>query len=82
MSTTEWSPAFEAILARHLPLADGSIDPHALLADLGLDSLGTVSLVMALEDELDVAIPDELLVVETFRTATELWAAVAGLLAS
>ncbi|MFC0436892.1 phosphopantetheine-binding protein [Kutzneria buriramensis] len=81
MSETPWPAAFADILARHLPLAEGPVPGDAALSDLGLDSLGTVSLVMELEDSLDIAIPDELLVAETFHTAATLWAATSDLLA-
>lgn len=80
MSVPQWPAEFEEILQRHLPLSDGPIDGSALLADLGLDSLGTVSLVMELEDSMDIAIPDDLLVAETFTSADSLWAAVSSLL--
>ncbi len=80
MSTTQWSPEFDEILRRHLPLQDGPIDAATPLADLGLDSLGTVSLVMELEEALGIAIPDELLVPDTFASAQSLWSAVAHLM--
>lgn len=80
MSEAKWSAAFNHILVRHMPLVEGDVPPDAVLADLGLDSLGTVSLVMELEDSLDISIPDELLVGETFHTAKTLWVAVSGLL--
>jgi acyl carrier protein len=80
LSDTHWPAAFEEILARHLPLAEGDVPRDAALSDLGLDSLGTVSLVMELEDSLDISIPDELLVAETFQTAATLWAATSDLL--
>jgi acyl carrier protein len=79
VSTVEWSPEFDAILRRHLPLNGGPVPPQADLASLGLDSLGTVSLVMELEDTLGIAIPDEVLVPETFRTADALWQVIAHL---
>lgn len=79
MSVDERLPEFDAILLQHLPLGEGSIDGTARLADLGLDSLGTVSLVMELEERLDISIPDDMLIPETFASADALWAVVSGL---
>jgi len=79
VSGTAWPSMFEEILRGHVPLANGAIPPETALADLGLDSLGTVSLIMELEDRLGISIPDELLVPETFQTAAALWAAVSEL---
>lgn len=81
-STVEWSPPFDTILRRHLPLSDGPVPPDAILADLGLDSLATVSLVMELEDSFGVSIPDDVLVPDTFRTADALWQVITALLAT
>lgn len=80
MSGTAWPSNFEEILRGHVPLANGDIPPDAVLADLGLDSLATVSLIMELEDSLRISIPDEALVSETFRTAAALWAVVSDLM--
>ena len=78
--SVEWSAEFEAILRAHLPLAQGGdIAPTARLLDLGLDSLATVSLVVELEVELGLDLPDEILVPATFETAGNLWHAVKGL---
>lgn len=82
MSTVEWSSEFDEVLKRNLPLHTGPVNPAARLADLGLDSLGTVSLVMELEDGMGISIPDELLVAETFETANTLWIAVKSLVAT
>jgi acyl carrier protein len=75
----EWSPEFDEILRRNLPLCTGDVEPDVALADLGLDSLGTVSLVMELEDGLEVSIPDDVLVVETFLTGRALWEVISRL---
>ncbi|MEM9925229.1 MAG: acyl carrier protein [Cyanobacteria bacterium P01_D01_bin.50] len=48
------------IVAEQLGVEDGKITPKANFAnDLGADSLDTVELVMALEEEFDIEIPDE-----------------------
>ncbi|MBE9215623.1 acyl carrier protein [Plectonema cf. radiosum LEGE 06105] len=48
------------IVAEQLGVEDEKITPNANFAnDLGADSLDTVELVMALEEEFDIEIPDE-----------------------
>jgi len=51
------------------------------LVQYGLDSMGTVTLLVALESALDVEFPDEALVPETFETAGRLWEQARRLLA-
>lgn len=52
-------------------------DMDAHLSDLGLNSMKVVELLLEIESEFEVTLPDELLVAETFRTAANLKAAVA-----
>ncbi|MFD7785587.1 acyl carrier protein [Streptomyces nojiriensis] len=64
----------------------GSVDaslvgPDTDLWEAGLDSLLSVSLMVALEDEFDVEFPDELLTRETFSSVRRITDAVAGLVA-
>ena len=48
------------LLVRELGVERGAIKPEASLEeDLGLDSLGMVELLLALEDACGVSIPDE-----------------------
>jgi acyl carrier protein len=48
------------IIAEQLGVEESQVSPEkAFVADLGADSLDTVELVMALEDEFGVEIPDE-----------------------
>lgn len=48
------------IVAEQLGVAESEIRPDAsFVEDLGADSLDTVELVMALEEEFDTEIPDE-----------------------
>jgi acyl carrier protein len=48
------------IIAEQLGVAEEEVLPEkAFVADLGADSLDTVELVMALEDEFGIEIPDE-----------------------
>ncbi|MFG2049358.1 phosphopantetheine-binding protein [Micromonospora sp. NPDC048935] len=53
--------------------AETVITPDLSLPAQGLDSMGTVSLLLALEEEYEVSLPDDLLNVETFATAGRLW---------
>ncbi|MFE1781511.1 acyl carrier protein [Streptomyces sp. NPDC059506] len=52
------------------------VDPGADLWEAGMDSLLSVSLLVALEDEFDVEFPDELLTRETFSSVERITAAV------
>lgn len=76
MTESTWPAEFEGVVRRHLPgLPDAkSLDDDLVLADHGLDSLQTVSLLVALEDRFAVTFPDELLAANTFHTAGSLWA--------
>ena len=48
------------IIAEQLSVAEAEVtNEKAFVADLGADSLDTVELVMALEDEFGIEIPDE-----------------------
>jgi acyl carrier protein len=48
------------IIAEQLGVEEAQVMPEkAFVADLGADSLDTVELVMALEDEFGIEIPDE-----------------------
>ena len=48
------------IIAEQLSVSEDQITPEAsFVEDLGADSLDTVELVMALEEEFEIAIPDE-----------------------
>ena len=50
----------QKIVVEQLEVEEGTVTPEASFAnDLGADSLDTVELVMALEEEFDIEIPDE-----------------------
>ncbi len=58
MSTLE--EKVKKIIAEQLSVSEDQITPEAsFVEDLGADSLDTVELVMALEEELEIDIPDE-----------------------
>lgn len=60
MSETEIFDKVKKIVSDQLGVEDSKVVPDANFAnDLGADSLDTVELVMALEEEFDIEIPDE-----------------------
>jgi len=60
MSEAEILEKVQKIVAEQLGVEINEVTPSASFAnDLGADSLDTVELVMALEEEFDVEIPDE-----------------------
>lgn len=60
MSQTEIFSKVQEIVADQLSVDASEVKPEANFAnDLGADSLDTVELVMALEEEFDIEIPDE-----------------------
>ncbi|MCC5666024.1 acyl carrier protein [Nostoc sp. CHAB 5784] len=61
MSQTELFDKVKKIVAEQLSVEDATkITPQSkFMDDLGADSLDTVELVMALEEEFDIEIPDE-----------------------
>jgi acyl carrier protein len=60
MSQTEIFDKVQKIVAEQLGVDASEVKPEANFAnDLGADSLDTVELVMALEEEFDIEIPDE-----------------------
>ena len=74
---------FTTILREHLRYAgDGEIDAESSLRDLGLDSMGAVELLFAVEDTYGVVIPDERFTDATFETGGALWAVIEELRAT
>ena len=60
MSQQETFERVQKIVAEQLGVDPGEVTPQANFAnDLGADSLDTVELVMALEEEFDIEIPDD-----------------------
>lgn len=68
-------PAFVALVRRHLKYLDpaAELDPDRELKPLGLDSMAGVDLLLDLEDEFGVVLPDRYLTQETFSTVRSLW---------
>ena len=68
---------FEEVLLRHLRLVkQDSVDYDAELAQLGLDSMTAVAVLLDMEKTFGIRFPDEMLVEGTFRTARKLKEAV------
>ena len=60
MTEAEIFEKVKKIVAEQLSVEADNVTPQANFAnDLGADSLDTVELVMALEEEFDIEIPDE-----------------------
>jgi acyl carrier protein len=60
MATTNIEDRVKEIIVQQLGVDAGAVTPQAhFVNDLGADSLDTVELVMALEEEFDTEIPDE-----------------------
>ena len=60
MSQDDIFARVKIIVAEQLEVEPSEVTPEANFAnDLGADSLDTVELVMALEEEFDIEIPDE-----------------------
>jgi acyl carrier protein len=71
---------FDVILRKRLKHldADAALPDDAPLQELGLDSMQAVELLLDLEDELGIVLPDDAMTAETFATPGSLKAAVAA----
>jgi acyl carrier protein len=72
---TLWDSKFENALREFLPFLDSDdiLTADVSLRDLGLDSMGMVELLAALESGYEVRFRDEYLSMETFATPAVLW---------
>lgn len=57
LERAEIEQAVIAILAKQLLLPPEEVSPEARVDDLGLDSLGKVEAIFALEERFDIAVP-------------------------
>jgi acyl carrier protein len=72
---------YRRLLATNLPNIDADdLEPENLLADLGVDSVLLVQLVVQLEEAFDLNMPDEAMSAETFESVESLWLVIGGLL--
>jgi acyl carrier protein len=76
----EWDGQFEAILRAHLPALGRAqpLRPDDSLRDLGLESLGTLEILLAIEDLYGIEIHEQGIVADAFVSAGHLWSAVSG----
>ena len=79
-----WDPEFDDLLRRELPFlsSEEPLDDDLPLRDYGLDSLGTVQLLSALEATYQIRFSDDALTLETFRTPAVLWQALSAIRAA
>ncbi|MFI6050566.1 phosphopantetheine-binding protein [Streptomyces violascens] len=80
MTTTDvsWDAGFEQLLTSVLPRVTGPLDPVLDLKAVGLDSMATIELLVRLEDQYDVEIPEDKLTSATFATPGALWAVLSA----
>ncbi|MFB6394220.1 phosphopantetheine-binding protein [Polymorphospora lycopeni] len=78
MASSGWPPVFEEILRSYLPLLprEAPLAADSDLIELGLDSLGMVSLLLAVEEHFSVTFPEGQLGAEMFATPGALWRAL------
>lgn len=57
VSTSDIQTRVTAILAEQAVLEPGDVSPDMSLADLGIDSLGLVESIFAIEEAFDISIP-------------------------
>ncbi|MEO3977547.1 phosphopantetheine-binding protein [Streptomyces sp. CAU 1734] len=76
-----WDRAYESLLHEVLPRlsAKGPLRPDSSLKAAGLDSLAMVEVLVRVEAEYGIGIPDSDLVAATFATPASLWQVVSAL---
>ncbi len=76
-----WDERFGSLLRGALDRVGfkGELAPDQPLSSSGLDSFGTVGLLLAVEAAYDITIPDDLQITEVVRTPGTLWETVAAL---
>lgn len=59
MSRDEIADKLAAIIRKEKTLADEVLEPEAALADAGIDSLDSLTILFAIEEEFGISIPDD-----------------------
>ncbi|MEV0598844.1 phosphopantetheine-binding protein [Streptomyces sp. NPDC050315] len=79
--SAKWDDQFEELVRGFLPFLDTAepLTEDMNMRDAGLDSLGTVELLGALEDLYQVRFVDDALTMDTFATPGVLWKTVSKL---
>ena len=80
--TADWPQEFDQIMRRYCRFADPvlAIAANSSLTSLGIDSMGLINMIIAIEDTFAVTVPDEMLTSESLRTPGSVWAAVRDLI--
>lgn len=73
-----WDDTFERLVRQATSLLSAAtpLEANTDLRNHGLDSMATVELLLLVETEYDITIPDEHLTQATFATPTALWAVI------
>jgi acyl carrier protein len=81
MSDSPWDSRLEVIVRRNCPHLDDDTPIMAddFLADLGLDSLAMVAIIVQIEETFDFIFPEHELSFQTFSTMANLWQVVSRL---
>lgn len=75
---SRWDASFEHIVRDNVPLLDEDepLLAATALADFGMDSLNVLGLMVAVESEYAITIPEDQLVLDSFATPGALWSIV------
>jgi acyl carrier protein len=78
LAPPQWDERFERILRANLRAlaSEDALRPDDSLYGLGLDSVSTIEIVVAVEDDYGVELGDESLGRDVFATPARLWAAL------
>ena len=78
MTPTDLAPKLQEILRPRLRFLkeDDAVPMDEDLGKLGLDSMASIDLLMDIESQLGVQIPDEMMTVDTFATGNHLLAVI------
>ena len=81
MTPTDLAPKLQEILRPRLRFLkeDDAVPMDEDLGKLGLDSMASIDLLMDIESQLGVQIPDAMMTVDTFATGNHLLAVIAKL---
>ncbi len=74
-----WDETFDELLRTTFAASSATLTPDTPLSEAGLDSFGTVGLLVAIEQAYGITIPDDFQILDMFRTASTLWDTVSAL---
>ncbi|MFT5468509.1 MAG: acyl carrier protein [Verrucomicrobiales bacterium] len=79
--TTELTTKIEAIVRPHLKFLESeeALAPDMNLSQAGLDSMASINLILDLEDDLGISIPDDLLTENSFTSLANIRELIEGL---